>query len=73
MIINQFNAMVLNCDENLVYGYSSLCVHFFYPFYWKRKKNSHNILGENDKKSIFYKSMEIRSEFIAIMMNFEMF
>lgn len=64
-----------NCDENLVYGYSSLCVHFILSILlsWKRKKNSHNILGENDKKSIFYKSMEIRSEFIAIMMNFEMF
>lgn len=33
----------------------------------------HNIFGENDRKSIFYKSIEIRSEFIAIMMNFEMF
>lgn len=32
----------------------------------------HNILDENNKKSIFYKSMEIRSEFVT-MMNFEMF
>lgn len=68
--------MVLNCDENLVYGYIFifLCVFFlFILLSWKRKKNSYNIFGENDKKLIFYKLMEIRLEFIVIMMNFEMF
>lgn len=52
----------------------SLCA--IYPIHSikleKKQKTMHNILDENNKKSIFYKSMEIRSEFVT-MMNFEMF